>query len=108
MLGVVLFGAVSYHSYEDQRPPNTDFHWSSIRLDRNPANKPCQDGKENCAQWDLTQLDSYVHKRMPDKILMVSAFPAFVVGGLAVQGLGKLGISQVSSFLPLMPILIFA
>ncbi len=42
------------------------------------------------------------------KFLMLSALPAFVVGGLAVGGLGRLGFSQVSSFMFLMPVLIFA
>lgn len=42
------------------------------------------------------------------QFLMLSALPAFVVGGLVVKGLGRLGISQISSFLFLMPLLIFA
>jgi hypothetical protein len=39
---------------------------------------------------------------------MLSALPAFVVGEFAVHGLGRMGISQVSSFMFLMPVLIFA
>jgi hypothetical protein len=39
---------------------------------------------------------------------MLSAFPAFVVGGLAVEGLGRLGISEFSTFMFLMPVLIVA
>jgi hypothetical protein len=39
---------------------------------------------------------------------MLSAFPAFVVGGLAVGGLGRLGISEFSTFMLLMPVLIVA
>jgi hypothetical protein len=39
---------------------------------------------------------------------MLSALPAFIVGVFAVSGLGRLGLSQVSSFMFLMPILIFA
>ena len=38
--------------------------------------------------------------------LMISAIPAFAVGAIAVGGLGRLGISQVSSFMVLMPLLI--
>ena len=38
---------------------------------------------------------------------MVSALPAFIIGGLAVSGLGRLGVSQVSSFMFVMPALIF-
>jgi hypothetical protein len=39
---------------------------------------------------------------------MLSALPAFIVGGLAVAGLAKMGISQVSSFFLLIPVLIVA
>jgi hypothetical protein len=39
---------------------------------------------------------------------MASALPAFIIGGLAVSGLGKLGISQVPRFMLLMPALICA
>jgi hypothetical protein len=42
------------------------------------------------------------------KSLMLSAFPAFVFGAAVVHGLGRLGISEVSSFMVLMPLLIFA
>jgi len=42
------------------------------------------------------------------KFLMISALPAFAVGGLAVGGFGRLGVSQVSSFMVLMPPLIAA
>jgi hypothetical protein len=39
---------------------------------------------------------------------MLSALPAFVVGGLAVRGLGAIGINQISNFMLLMPVLICA
>jgi hypothetical protein len=39
---------------------------------------------------------------------MLSAMPAFVIGMLAVRGVGYTGISEVSSFMVLMPPLIFA
>lgn len=39
---------------------------------------------------------------------MLSALPAFLVGGFVVGALGSLGISQVSNFMFLMPVLIFA
>jgi hypothetical protein len=39
---------------------------------------------------------------------MLSAFPAFVFGGVIVRSLGRLGISEVSSFMVLMPLLISA
>jgi len=114
VFGLILFSAVSYHSYETQRAPNKYFYWSLIRLDSDPANKrnrnapPCEDGKENCTNWDLTTADRWVDPGLLEKILMLSALPAFIVGGLAVTALGRLGISQVSGFMFLMPVLIFA
>ena len=116
IVGLIFFSAVSYHSSrvnkEIQRVPSRYFWWSSIRLDSDPANKrilataPCKDGKEDCVKWDLA--DRWVDPGLLETFLMLSAFPAFVVGMFAVGGLGRLGISQVSSFMFLMPVLIFA
>jgi hypothetical protein len=39
---------------------------------------------------------------------MISALPAFVVGAISVKALAHLGISEVWSFVILMPFLIFA
>jgi hypothetical protein len=114
VFGLILFSTVSYRSYETQRVPSKYFYWSRVRLDSDPANKdnryarPCEDGKENCTNWDLTGADRWVDPGLLDKILVFSALPAFVVGGLAVSGLGRLGVNQVSSFMFLMPILIAA
>ena len=115
-IGFILFSAVSYHSLrmdrELQHNRSRYFWWSAIRLDSDPANKrkwgetPCEDGKVNCVGWDLR--DRWVDPGLLEKLLMLSALPAFVVGGFAVSGLGRLGISQVSSFMLLMPVLICA
>src|SRR6266478_1381750 len=116
IIGIILFSAVSYHSLranqEIQRAPSRYFWWSEIRLDSDPANKrnwgatPCESGKENCVSWDLR--NRWVDPGLLEQFLMLSALPAFVVGGFAVSGLGRMGISQVSSFMVLMPVLIFA
>jgi hypothetical protein len=84
----------------------------AIRLDSDPANKrnwgatPCEGGKENCVGWDLRTI--WVYPSLTEQFLMLSALPAFVVGEFAVRGLGRMGISQVSSFMLLMPVLIGA
>jgi len=114
-IGLILFSVVSYHSLrvnqETQRMPSRYFWWSSIRLDSDPANKhilattPCKDGKQDCVNWDLA--DRWVDPGLLEKFLMLSALPAFVVGRFTIGGLGRLGISQVSSFMFLMPVLIF-
>lgn len=63
---------------------------------------PCRDGKENC--WELR--NKWVDAGLLEEFLMLSALPAFVVGGLAVRSLGRIGINEVSSFMFLMPVLI--
>ena len=114
-MGLILFSAETYHSFRVQREiehvPSRYFWWSAIRLDTDPASKrheisrrPCLDDKENCTSWDIQ--DRWVDPGWMQTFLLVSALPAFAIGGLAVRSLGKLGISQLSSFLVLMPILI--
>lgn len=113
--GLILFSGVTYSSFrmnrETQRRPSRYFWWSSIRLDSDPANKlvrgttACKDDKETCVTtWDLQ--DRWVDPGWLTEFLMLSALPAFVVGHFTVGRLGKLGISQVSSFMLLMPFLI--
>jgi len=111
VIGVILFSVVSYRSlWVDREIPSRYFWWSSIRLDSDPSNKrnwgaiPCQDGKENC--WELRT--KWVDPALLDQFLMLSALPAFAIGGFAVRSLGRRGISQVSSFMFLMPVLIGA
>src|SRR5260370_42019216 len=88
------------------------FWWSGIRLDSDPLNRhlkisaPCQDGKETCAKWELEQV--WIDPGWIAIALVLSAFPAFLLGRLIVMGLGKAGISQVTTFMITMPVLIFA
>lgn len=41
------------------------------------------------------------------RVLGLSALPAFLVGGVVTNSLARLGVSEVSSFMVSMPILIF-
>jgi len=70
-------------------------------LNSDPANKHRWD-----TTWDLA--DRWVAPGFLEEFFFVSALPAFVLGGFIVGGLGKLGINQVSSFMFVMPVLIFA
>ena len=116
IVGLTLFAALTYNSLrinrETQSTPSRYFWWTSIRLDSDPLNRdpkgatPCKSGEENCVTWDLP--DRWVDPGWLARFLMLSALPAFVVGGFTVSGLGRLGLSQVSSFMFLMPALIFA
>ena len=116
IIGLVLFGAESYRSFradrELERTPGRYFWWSSIRLDSEPANErkkdmtSCKDAQENCTHWELRE--EWVDPGLGAAFLMASAFPAFFIGWFLVGGLGKLGVSQVSSFMLVMPVPIFA
>jgi hypothetical protein len=117
-IGLFLFSAESYHSVrtnrEVQHTSSRYFWWSSVRLDSDPLNRhpeakgatPCKNGEENCVTWELRYI--WVDPALLTRFLMLSAFPAFVVGGLAVGDLGRLGISELSTFMLLMPVLIVA
>jgi hypothetical protein len=118
IVGLVLFGAETYHSVELNRrlyqSPSKYFWWSSIRLDTDPLNKQqwpsmhpgCTSKGANCSAWDLR--DVWVDPGLLVSGLMISALPAFVIGGLAVASLGPLGINKVVTFLAFMPLLVFA
>ena len=114
-LGLVLFGVGSYVDFRMDRehplPSNRYFWWSSIRLDRDPLgrNSPPRASHQNddgSVGWDPPT--RWVTPGPVAKFLMISALPAFAAGGLAVGGLGRLGVNQVSSFMVLMPVLIAA
>jgi hypothetical protein len=114
VVGLMLFGAVSHHSFrtnqETQHRPSKYFWWSAIRLDSDPTNKrnqltrPCEGTEENCVSWDLRK--TWVDPGLIENVLLLSAFPAFFIGGFAVRVLGRLGVNEVSSFMLLMPVLI--
>jgi len=116
IFGLILFADVTYNSFrmnrEIQRTPNRYFWWSSTRLDSDPLNRhslateSCKDSVEKCAGWTTEFI--LVHPGWIAKLLILSAFPAFVLGLLIVRGLGRFGFSEVTSFVVLMPLLVFA
>ena len=116
VLGLIVFSVISYSSFRWHRQYFKDNHiflWSSIHLDSDPLNRhpsnrytPCPPEKPDCFQWDLSTLA--VEPGFLTRALMLSAFPAFIVGAVVVDLLGRLGVSQVASFMVSMPILIFA
>jgi len=88
------------------------FWWSAIRLDSDPLDRqperstPCKEGS-NCVGWD--EIDyKWVEHGWLSQTLMLSAFPAFLVGWIIVVGLREVGISEVASFMVSMPLLIIA
>jgi hypothetical protein len=116
VLGLIVLFVISYSSFRWHRQYAKDSHiflWSSIHLDSDPLNwhpssryTPCPPEKPDCFQWDLSTLA--VEPGFLTRALMLSAFPAFIVGAVLVDMLGRLAVSQVASFMVSMPILIFA
>lgn len=108
VVGLLLFGGVTYHSLPiagtgDDRY----FWWSSIRLDSKPLGRqtpvPCSDKNTDCAHWD-PPFD--VYPSWIARSLMLPALPAFLSEGLIVLGLSRLGVSQITTFMVSMPLLI--
>ena len=71
-----------------------------------PTTTTCKDGIEDCTTWDPVYI--WVDPGWAERTLVISAFPAFVVGAAIVSGLARLGVSEVSTFILSIPVLIFA
>ena len=115
VLGLLLFAVGSCVSFrmEREHPLSSDcyFWWSSIRLDRDPLGRhspPPSPQQKQDGSVDWGPVTRWVIPGPAAKFLMISALLAFAMGGIGVGGLGRLGISQVASFMVLMPLLISA
>ena len=116
VVGLLIFTLVSYESLrsnrEVQETPSRYFWWSFIRLNSDPLNQhppiatPCKDAQNDCGSWDPGFLS--VEPGPLARLLTFSAAPAFVIGMLVVRCLRRIGISEVSSFMVSMPLLIGA
>jgi hypothetical protein len=116
-VALLVFTGISLHSYRVEREgigsSGRYFLWSTIRLDSDPldthSQSPCTNSHEGCVDWDLSEADGWgrVHPPLLEKMLVVSALPAFLVGIPIVFGLGRIGVSEVASFMLSMPLLIF-
>jgi hypothetical protein len=111
----MLFGGVTYESVKGRQYEKAHgqyFYWSSIRLSSGPlrqqpqAATPCKDGEVGCASWD--PVVEWVDPGLLPRILMLSAYPAFVLGMWWVRALGHHGASEIRGFIILMPLLIGA
>src|SRR5215472_6573785 len=116
LLGLSLFAVITYESWHRRQENGLShsryFWWSYIRLDSDPLNtnppapvaSPCKDVQEVCVAWDPISITP----GWPVKLLVLTAFPAFFIEVVLVTGLGRFGISQVTTFMISMPLLIFA
>jgi hypothetical protein len=116
LAGLLLFTVISYRSAlvndQTQKSSSKYYWWSSLRLDSDPLNQnlkpvnPCEDKKKDCANPEIA--NARIQPSWLDKMLIFSAFPAFLAGAATVVGLSKLGIDEVLTFMVSMPIFLFA
>jgi hypothetical protein len=115
IIGLILFAAVSYKSMplneHEQEAPRKYYWWSSLRLDSDPLNQspqlpaPCTNDK-NCSNGEFP--NTKIAPRWLDRVLIISALPAFLVCATIMVILSKLGLDEVRTFMVSMPILLFA
>ena len=115
VVALIAFGAESCLSLRLNRSlgttPRRYYWWSSIRLDTDPLNKnpkvpaPCKSGEEDC-EWIPNFI--WIDPGYLTESLMLLALPAFALGAISVSGLAHLGVSEVWSFMVLMPLFIIA
>lgn len=85
-----------------------------MRLDSDPRNKrpkitattPCPNGVENCVAWDPEYI--WIEPGWIEKALVVSGLPAFALGLGLAKGFGRLGVSEVLTFVTATSIFLFA
>jgi hypothetical protein len=117
LVGLLIFGTVTYHEVRWNRTEVNStryFWWSSFRLDKDPLNhhpatilpKPCEDGRPGCFSADLEYM--WVEPGVLPMVLTLTALPAFAIGSVLVKTLGRLGVSQLTTFMSAMPFLITA
>ena len=114
--GLIVFAIMTYNSFQwhHQYAKNRRiFMWSSIHLDADPLNRHASDfrstncvpDKSGCTEWDPET--QWIEPGLLTRALMFSAFPVFIVSGILVYLLARVGVSEAVSFMVFMPILSF-
>lgn len=90
--GLVLFGLLTYASIQGNREMRHGLHgryfwWGSVRLDSDPLDKrhtaeACTQGQEGDCAFEPTYI--WVEPGLLEKALIISAFPAFLLGAAFV------------------------
>ena len=111
---MILFAALSYHSvrwnHAFHAGQSRYFWWSSVRLDSDPLNRhpkapiTFKDGNES--YWDPAMI--WVSPGWFEIALVLSGLPAFLSSMALTHGLGRLGISEVVTFMISMPLCLVA
>ena len=107
IIGLLLFAAVTYESFEKSQIQKHLYWWAGVALDMDPLHPelmPCEDKSKDCVGWDPRSI--WRTPSLLPTVLVLSALPAFFVGMLFVSDLGYHGINEVASFMIAMPLLI--
>ena len=113
IVGLIVFVSIGYHSYRQNGAiPGRFFLWSTLQLDSDPLSRhhpsPCAKSENPCVDWDVATIDSSARPSRLERLFMLIALPAFVIGLFITFGLGRFGISEVWSYMISMPLLISA
>ena len=113
--GVTLFTALTYHAvrvnHEKRDHSGRYFWWGAARLDSVPMDRhplkratvrPCPENAGDCVEWDPEYI--WVTPGLMQRALVLSALPAFIIGLAIVRGFGHLGVSEVATFMVVMPL----
>jgi hypothetical protein len=124
LLGLLIFALITYRSLFESRQFNklAGFHdghgrylwWSSIRLNSDPLNKQnlsatpdCKENSSGSMGCTVVQpIGIIVDPGWLVRYLVLTAFPAFLLGAGIVRGFSRIGISEIPSFMLSMPVLI--
>ena len=115
LMGLILFAGVTFSSLRmnlrSSGRPIKYFWWGSmIILDSDPLNRrpqvPCKNGAEDCGVWNPKRM--WVDPGWLEMSYGLSILPALAAGEAVAVSLGRLGISEISSFMVVTPLAIFA
>ena len=109
----MMFGLISWHSFERRAMGHRYVYWGAIRLDSDPLNrhpKPvvqtdpsCKEG-EGCVAWDPEYI--WIEPGWIEKLLFLTGFPAFLVASGTLWVARRMGVNEVVSFMITMPALL--
>lgn len=115
LVGLILFFGETIHSVRfnltNYRSSYRYFWWGATRLDKTPGQLtlpiPCHSTSnpiEDCNSWEPEYI--WTGPSVIEDLLILAALPAFAMGLVIVEGLGRIGVNQVTSFFVSMPVLI--
>jgi len=115
-LGLLLFALGTYKSVRFNRSQSVSsgkyFYWSSIRLDSDPINRHKVNSNacgvvasDQPLCWEPSSI--WVEPGWLSEVFILSALSAFLAARPIVHGFARLGVSEVTTFMISVPLLVF-